>query len=116
MRDMTKRPKALVGESVIVSFLLLLAQPYPPQGIARVFRRDAQPIMPVYHFFVRITAAMCDPCAVAGGEDRLQSSDQSAGRNRHFVRLSIALADIGFAIRHHKQAAAVEARFGPPPH
>jgi hypothetical protein len=71
VRDMRKWPKTLIGKSVIVSFFFLLSQPYPPQCVVRVLRRNAQPIIFVHNFSIGISAAVRNPCSIAGGENRL---------------------------------------------
>ena len=45
--DMAKRPETLVRKAIIIAVLLLLGEPYPAQRIARVVRRNGDPVVPV---------------------------------------------------------------------
>ena len=106
--DVTKRPQTFIRKAVVVTFFLLLAQPHPAQGIARIVGRNAQAIVRVHDFGVGVSAAVCDPGSIAGVEYRFQSSHQAARRHYHFERFAISLVHVGLAIRDDKKPAAVQ--------
>src|SRR5580700_10121681 len=66
MSDVAERPKTFVSKPVVVTLFLFFAQPYPAQRIARIVRWHTQTIVCVYGFGVGISAAVCNPCSVAG--------------------------------------------------
>src|SRR6266853_6116869 len=78
MRDMAKRPDSLVREPQIVSFLLFLGEPEAAECVTRMVRRNAQPVICIDGFPVRIRGAMCDPRAIAGAQNRLEGGNQAA--------------------------------------
>ena len=107
--DVAQRPQTLIGKAIVVSFLLFLAQPHAPKGIARIIGRNPQPIVRVHHFGVGVSAAVRDPCAVASIKHRLQSSDQAACRNHHFERFSLPPVNIRLAVGYDDQFPTVKA-------
>src|SRR5579872_6501529 len=64
MSDVAQRPEAFVGESKVISVLLLSGEPDPAECVLRMIRRHPQTIVLVYGFAVSIACTVCDPCAV----------------------------------------------------
>src|SRR5579864_8550183 len=65
MRDVAKRPQALISESKVVAVFFLALEPYAPKRVLRLGRRHAEAIVFVHGFAVRVAAGLRDPGAVA---------------------------------------------------
>src|SRR5260370_40854272 len=66
VRDVAERPKTLIGKPVVVAFVFLFCEPYPPQRVLPILWRYGQTIMVVNGFHGGISAAVCGPGAVRG--------------------------------------------------
>src|SRR5260370_40612808 len=106
VRDVAERPKPLIGKPVVVAFLFLFGEPYPPQRVLRILWRHAQTIMLVNRFHVGITAALSDPGSIAGAEHRFQCRYQSAGRNANLQEFATAGWAIGLPTGEHENSPA----------
>ena len=85
--NVTQRPKRVVGKAVVVPLLFLLAEPYPAQGIGRIFGRDKHPVQCIDRFPIGGAAAVGNPYAAAGAHHRVECRGQTARRSdaMHFV-------------------------------
>ena len=106
--DMAKRPQAFVGEAVVVALFFFLVEPYSPQRVLWLVGWDGQPVILVNGLAVGIPAAMSDPGAVTGLQNRLQCGDQSAGRYQNLERLALPGMHVRFAVGNYKQPVAIE--------
>src|SRR5216683_2556879 len=104
VRDVAERPKPLIGKPVVVALLFIFGEPYPPQRVLRILWRYAQTIMVVNRFHVGITAAVSDPCSVAGAEHRFECGYQSTGRNANFQEFATPGVHIGLTIGDHEKS------------
>src|SRR5215469_1468223 len=75
MRDMAKRPQALIGETIVITFFFFGAEPHAPQRIVRIVGGYPQPVFGVDHLAVGVGAAMRDPGSVTRPQDWSQSCD-----------------------------------------
>ena len=81
MGDMTQRPHAFVGETVVVALLLLVGHPDAAQQVVRRSAGYTQPILRVHDFGVGIAAAVGDPSPRTGPHHRLHGCHEAAGRS-----------------------------------
>ena len=96
--DVAQRPNSLVREPVVVPLFLLFGEPDSAQGIARIIRRNDQPVIRVHHLRVGVARSMRHPRSIAGAKHGLKGGNQAAGRHIDFDRFPAADVHIGFAV------------------
>ena len=77
VHDVAERPQPLVGEAVVITSFLLVAQPHAPQRVGRIRRRQADALADLA---IGVAAAMGDPHAAARLHDGAERGDEAAGR------------------------------------
>src|ERR1700730_18439711 len=98
VRDVAERPKTLIGKPVVVAFLFLFGEPYPPQRVLRILWRYAQTVIVVNRFHVGVAAGLRPPFYVAGADHRFERRYQSPGRNANFQEVATPGVHIGLTM------------------
>ena len=106
--NVAERPEALVGKTVVVTFLLFFVEPYTAQGVAGIVGRNAQAIVRVHGFHVGVSVAVGDPRPIASIEYGFESGHQATGGNNNVNRFSVPLMHVWFAIGNDNEPAAIE--------
>ena len=101
--DVAQRPETLVRKSVVVAFLFFLGQPDAPQRVLWFVGRNAQAIVFVHRFAIRIARPRRDPRSVARAQDRLERSHQAARRNHRFDSFVSVHVHVRLAVRYHHE-------------
>ena len=104
--DVAERPQALVGETVIVAGLLLVAQPHAPQGVRRIRRGQPDPLADLT---VGVAAAVGDPHAAARLHDRAERGHEAARRLLLPHEAAVAHVAHRLAVGHDEDGTAAEA-------
>src|SRR6202041_764783 len=100
---------SLVGKSVVITLLFLLAQPDPARGVVRIFRWYAQAVVLINRFAVGIAVAMGNPGSITGTKYWLDCSDHAARRHYHFYCLATLHVHVRLAIGDDKKAPIIQA-------
>ncbi len=96
--DMAQRPQAFVGGAEVMALVLFLAQPHAPQRIGRVIRRNRDAVVGIDRLPIGGSAAMRNPDAATGAQDRLERRDQAARRRFQFNGAVLGLVSVRFPI------------------
>src|SRR6185437_16609029 len=110
MRHMTERPQTFIGKAVIVSLLFFRIEPDATERIARIVRRNLQPVMTVYGFSVSISASLRHPGSIAGAKYRLKCRNQTTGWNLNRDSAALPAVNVRLTIGDDKQTAAIQFR------
>src|SRR5690606_390728 len=104
--QVAERPEKLVRVPVVVVVEVLLVQPEPAQGIARLLRRHAYAALLVDDLGIRLPAAPRDPGPANRLEQRIQRGDQPPGRPPHHDLVRPVLEDVlvGFTVAYDDEA------------
>jgi hypothetical protein len=103
VHEVAEGPETFVGEARVEARLLILAEPDPAQGVARIVRRQAEPAGLVGRFPIGVAAGLRDPDAAAGAHHGLHGRHETGGRP---LRLDASVApDMaqGLAVRNDEQ-------------
>ncbi len=106
MRDVAKRPQALVGKAVVVAAFLLVGEPDAAQRVRGIARRDIDAVVRIHGRAVGRAAAMRDPRARARAHDRLHRRDEPARRMPDHDAVALVHVDVGLAVRHEQHLVA----------
>ena len=102
MSDMTERPNSLVREPQIVSFFLFLGEPQAAERVVRMIGGNAQPVICVDGFPIRIRGAMGDPGAITSIQDGLQGRYQAARGHACLDSVASMYVLVRLAVGYHK--------------
>jgi len=109
VNDMGKGPEGLIGKAIIISVLFGFVHPDSSEGILRVFRRDAEMILLINDFFVRISGAVRHPNPSAGLEHRVQGHDHTRSRHDTLNAVAFSVAvDVWFAVRNYDKEVILQ--------
>ena len=98
-RNVTHRPKPLIGKTVIISLLFLMGEPNPPEGVLWVARRHTQAIVGIHGIAISRAATVSDPRSTASTHHRLKRSNHAACWNLNLDRRFVVLVvDVRFAV------------------
>src|SRR6267143_2994591 len=106
--DVAEGPEPLVGKAIVVPVLLLLAEPHPPERVAGVVGRQGEPTTLVRDLEVGVAAAVGDPHATAGAQDRLHRGHEATGRRLGHDPPALPHVADGLAVRHEDQRPTAE--------
>src|SRR5205807_6728473 len=110
VRYMAERPKPLVGKTVVITLLFLLAEPDASQRVSRVLGRDTNPAAFIGHLAIRVAAAVRHPGAAACLHHRIECGCEPAGRLHPANFISVVNMDERLAVRQYDKLRASQAR------
>jgi dienelactone hydrolase len=68
VRDVAKRPEALVSKTEIEALFFFLGKPYTAERILGAVRRDAYTVVFIDGIAVGVACTLCDPSSVTGAQ------------------------------------------------